>query len=160
MKRCALIFFGLVFLLAVQVVVLPIWLPLGFVPDLLLLTVVLMGFWKPGSYPIWLGLFTGFLQGWLHGRGWWAFALSRAFAGAFAGWMRSQWLWPSAPAAGFCAGASTMAAESLLALLFALSERSLLPFSLLLTLGVFEAILNAILGFVVLWVQRPKEVVM
>jgi hypothetical protein len=33
-----------------------------------------------------------------------------------------------------------------------------LPLVLLLTVGSFEALSNAILGFVVSWVWRPKEV--
>jgi cell shape-determining protein MreD len=158
MKRCLAISVGLVLLLTIQTIALPIWLPFGFIPDLLLLTVVLVGFWKPGRSAIWLGLIFGFFQGWLHGTGWWAFALSRAFAGVLAGWMRNQWLWQSAPAAGFCAGISTIIAETLLSLLLVLSERSLLPLVLLLTVGSFEALSNAILGFVVSWVWRPKEV--
>jgi len=158
MRRWATNFVILTLLLATQTIVLPICSPFGFVPDLLLLTVVLVRFWKPGSSAIWLGLIFGFFQGWLHGTGWWAFALSRAFAGVFAGWMRTQWLWQSAPAAGFCAGISTIVAETLLALSFVLSEWSLLPLTLLLTVGSFEALSNAIFGFVVSWVWRPKEV--
>jgi cell shape-determining protein MreD len=158
MKRWLAISVGLVLLLTIQVIALPIWLPFGFIPDLLLLTVVLVGFWKPGRSAIWLGLILGLFQGWMHGAGWWAFALSRAFAGVFASWMRNQWLWQSAPAAGFCAGISTIIAETLLSLLLVLSERSLLPLVLLLTVGSFEALSNAILGFVVSWVWRPKEV--
>ncbi|MFA0735777.1 MAG: hypothetical protein OGMRLDGQ_002277 [Candidatus Fervidibacter sp.] len=158
MKRWLAISVGLVLLLTIQTIALPIWLPFGFIPDLLLLTVVLVGFWKPGRSAIWLGLILGLFQGWMHGAGWWAFALSRAFAGVFASWMRNQWLWQSAPAAGFCAGISTIIAETLLSLLLVLSERSLLPLVLLLTVGSFEALSNAILGFVVSWVWRPKEV--
>jgi cell shape-determining protein MreD len=158
MKRWLAISVGLVLLLTIQTIALPIWLPFGFIPDLLLLTVVLVGFWKPGRSAIWLGLILGLFQGWMHGTGWWAFALSRAFAGVFASWMRNQWLWQSAPAAGFCAGISTIIAETLLSLLLVLSERSLLPLVLLLTVGSFEALSNAILGFVVSWVWRPKEV--
>jgi cell shape-determining protein MreD len=158
MKRWLAISVGLVLLLTIQTIALPIWLPFGFIPDLLLLTVVLVGFWKPRRSAIWLGLILGLFQGWMHGAGWWAFALSRAFAGVFASWMRNQWLWQSAPAAGFCAGISTIIAETLLSLLLVLSERSLLPLVLLLTVGSFEALSNAILGFVVSWVWRPKEV--
>jgi cell shape-determining protein MreD len=158
MKRWLAISVGLVLLLTIQTIALPIWLPFGFIPDLLLLTVVLVGFWKPGRSAIWLGLILGLFQGWMHGAGWWAFALSRAFAGVFASWMRNQWLWQSAPAAGFCAGISTIIAETLLSLLLFLLERSLLPLVLLLTVGSFEALSNAILGFVVSWVWRPKEV--
>jgi len=158
MRRWIAIFIVLTLLLATQTVILPIWLPVGFVPDLLLLTIVLVGFWKPGSSAIWLGLIFGFFQGWLHGTGWWAFTLSRAFAGVFAGWMRTQWLWQSAPAAGVCAGISTIVAEILLSLLFALSERSLLPIALFLTVGSFEALSNAIFSFLVSWIWRPKEV--
>ncbi len=158
MKRWLAISVGLVLLLTIQTIALPIWLPFGFIPDLLLLTVVLVGFWKPGRSAIWLGLILGLFQGWMHGAGWWAFALSRAFGGVFASWIRNQWLWQSAPAAGFCAGISTIIAETLLSLLLVLSERSLLPLVLLLTVGSFEALSNAILGFVVSWVWRPKEV--
>jgi rod shape-determining protein MreD len=158
MKQWLVISIGLVVLLTIQVIALPIWLPLGFIPDLLLLTVVLVGFWRSGSSAIWLGLILGLFQGWMHGTGWWAFALSRAFAGVFASWMRSQWLWQSAPAAGFCAGISTIVAETFLALSLALVERSLLPLGLLLTVGSFEAVTNAILGFFVSWLRRPKEV--
>jgi len=158
MRRWIVIFIALTLLLASQTIVLPIWLPFGFVPDLLLLTIVLVGFWKSGSSAIWLGLIFGFFQGWLHGTGWWAFALSRGFAGVFAGWMRTQWLWQSAPAAGFCAGISTIVAETFLSLLFALSERSLLPIALFLTVGSFEALSNSIFSFVVSWIWRPKEV--
>jgi len=160
MRRWIAIFIVLTLLLATQTIVLPIWLPFGFVPDLLLLTVVLVGFWKPGSSAFWLGLIFGFFQGWLHGIGWWAFALSRAFAGVFAGWMRTQWLWQSAPAAGFCAGISTIVAETLLSLLLALSERSLLPIALFLTVGSFEASSNAILGFAFSLIRRLREVTM
>jgi rod shape-determining protein MreD len=158
MRRWITIFIALTLLLATQTIVLPIWLPFGFVPDLLLLTIVLVGFWKPGNNAIWLGLILGLFQGWLHGTGWWALALSRAFAGFSAGWMRTQWLWQSAPAAGFCAGVSTIVAETFLALLLTFSERSLLPFMLLLTVGSFEALSNAIFSFLVSWIWRPKEV--
>ncbi|MDT7893939.1 MAG: hypothetical protein RRA51_06430, partial [Armatimonadota bacterium] len=85
-------------------------------------------------------------------------ALSRAFAGVFASWMRNQWLWQSAPAAGFCAGVSTIVAETFLALSLALSERGLSPLVLLLTVGSFEAIANAILGLIVSWLRSPREV--
>ncbi|MEZ8218134.1 rod shape-determining protein MreD [Candidatus Fervidibacteria bacterium JGI MDM2 SSWTFF-3-K9] len=158
MKRWLAILVGLVLLLTIQTVALPIWLPFGFIPDLLLLTVVLVGFWKPGSSGMWLGLVLGLFQGWMHGTGWWAFALSRALAGVFASWMRNQWLWQSVPAAGFCAGVSTIVAETFLALSLALVERSLLPLALLLTVGGVEAVTNAILGLIVSWFRHPKEV--
>jgi len=158
MKRWLAISVGSVLLLTIQTIALPIWLPFGFIPDLLLLTVVLVGFWKPGRSAIWLGLILGLFQGWMHGAGWWAFALSRAFAGVFASWMRNQWLWQSAPAAGFCAGVSTIVAETFLALSLALSERGLSPLVLLLTVGSFEAIANAILGLIVSWLRSPREV--
>lgn len=160
MKRGLAIFIGLTLLLMAQTMLLPRWMPQGFVPDLMLLTVVLVGFWKPKGQAFWLGLFFGLFQGWVHGAGWWAFALSRAFAGVFAGWMRNQWLWQSPPAAGFCAGVSTIAAETLLALSLALSERSLTPLALLLTVGLFEAIFNAAAGFVISRLLLPKEVLM
>jgi len=158
MKRWLSVLVGLALLLTIQVIAFPIWLPFGFIPDLLLLTVVLVGFWKPGSSAIWLGLVLGSFQGWIHGTGWWAFALSRAFAGVFASWMRNRWLWQSPLAAGFCAGISTIVAEAFLALSLALVERSLLPLALLLTVGSFEAVTNAILGLIVSWFRCPKEV--
>lgn len=158
MKRGLAIFFGLTLLLMAQTMLLPRWMPQGFVPDLMLLTVVLVGFWKPKGQVFWLGLLFGLLQGWLHGVGWWAFALSRSFAGIFAGWMRTQWLWQSPPAAGFCAAVSTIAAETFLALLLTLSERSLMPFASLFTVGAFEAVFNAVVGFAISWLFHPKEV--
>ncbi len=158
MKRGFAIFLGLTILLMAQVMLLPRWMPQGFTPDLLMLTVILVGFWKPKGQSFWLGLFFGLFQGWLHGMGWWAFALSRAFAGIFAGWIRTQWLWPSPIAAGFCAAITTIVMETLLALLLALSERSLTPFALLFTVGSFEAIFNAVAGFAISWLIRPKEV--
>ncbi|MFN3420283.1 MAG: hypothetical protein ACK40X_00980, partial [Armatimonadota bacterium] len=53
---------------------------------------------------------------------------------------------------------TTFFAETLLALLLTLSERSLMPFVLLFTVGSFEAIFNAAAGFAVSWLLRPKEV--
>ncbi len=158
MKRRLAVFLGLTLLLMAQTMCLPRWMPQGFVPDLLLLTVILVGFWKPKGQSFWLGLLFGLIQGWLHGVGWWAFVLSRVFAGVFAGWMRTQWLWQSPPAAGFCAAVSTVVAEILLALLLTLSERSLTPFALLFTVGTFEAVFNGMVGFAVSWLLRPKEV--
>ncbi len=149
MRRWFAAFLGLAFLLMAQTMLLPRWIPLGFVPDLFLLTVILVGFWKPKGQAFWLGLCLGLLQGWIHGAGWWAFASSRAFAGIFATWMRNQWLWQSPPAAGFCAAVSTIASEVLLAFLLTLSERNLAPLTLLFTVGSFEAIFNAVTGFAV-----------
>ncbi len=158
MRRKLAVSLGLALLVMAQTMLLPRWTPESFAPDLLLLTVILVGFWKSGGQAFGLGLLFGLFQGWVHGAGWWAFALSRAFAGVFSGWMRTQWLWQSPPAAGFCAAVSTFSAETLLSFLLALSERSLTPFALLFSVGVLEATFNAVVGFVVSWLLRPKEV--
>lgn len=148
---------GLSLLLMAQTITMPMWLPFGLVPDLLLLTIILVGFLKPTGQAFWLGLILGLFQGWIHGRCWWAFAISRSFAGVFAGWMKNKWLWQSPPAAGFCAAVTTTAAEIVLAILLALSERSLTPFNLLLPISAFETTVNAVLGFVILQLCFPKE---
>ncbi len=146
------------FVLIVQTMVMPKWLPFGFVPDFALLTVLLFGFWKPISSGFWLGLLLGAFQGWLHGFAWWAFALSRSLAAVFANWMRTQWLWQSPLAAGFCAALSTIFAETLLAFLLLLAERSFFPFVLLLPIVAFEAPINALFAFVLSWFKQLKEV--
>ncbi len=141
-----------------QVMLLPRWSPIGFVPDLLLLAVVLKGFGRADSRTIWLGLVVGLAQGWLHGTAWWAFAISRTFAAWLSGWLRVRWLWLSAPASGFCAAVTTLAAEAMLALLLTVSERSGTPLALWLVIAPFEALVNAMLGTLVFWFCRPKEV--
>ena len=148
---------GFSLLLMAQTITMPMWLPFGFIPDLLLLTIILVGFLKPSGQAFWLGLILGLFQGWIQGRCWWAFAISRSFASVLAGWMKNKWLWQSPPAAGFCAAVTTIAAETVLAILLAISERSLTPFKLLLPTGVFETTVNAVLGFVILQLWFPKE---
>lgn len=158
MKRIVLIVICLLTLAMLQTMVMPKYFPLGFVPDFLLLTVLLLGFWKPNASGFWLGSLLGAFQGWLHGFSWWAFALSRGFAAIFAGWMRVQWLWQSPIAAGFCAALGTAFAETFLALLLILSERSIVPIKLLLPIVAFEAPVNAFLAFALSWFKQPKEV--
>ncbi len=150
--------FGLALLFVGQTMVLPWWLPLGFLPDLLLLTVVLIGFLRPDGRAFWLGLFLGFCQGRLHGAAWWAFALSRAFAGAAAGWLKAQWLWTGLPAAAFCVAVCTFSAELLQGLMLAFAERSLAPLGLAWRIGVVEAALGAVLGGIVFQIKQQREV--
>lgn len=149
---------GWLVLVVAQVMVLPRWCPIGYVPDLLLLAVVLLGFWKADVQAVGIGFLVGLLQGWLHGTGWWVFALSRSLAAGFAGWLRVQWLWQSAPAAGFCAAISTLVAEGVLALLLVLTERQITPLLLFLHIALLEGLINAFLGALVFWVRTPKEV--
>lgn len=158
MKRTFLL--GVYFLLAImlQKMVMPKWLPIGFIPDFLLLAVLLFGFWKSGASGFWFGLLLGLFQGWIHGVGWWAFALSRGLAAVFVGWMRIRWLWTSPLAVSSCTAVGTVFAETLLAILFAISERSLSPFSLLFTIAAFEASVNSLFAFLISWLKQPREV--
>ncbi len=158
MRRWIAVGIGWLLLVMVQLMVLPRWLPVGVVPDLLLLTVILIGFWRADARTVGIGLLVGLFQGWLHGAGMVAFALSRAFAAGFAGWLRVQWLWQSPPAAGFCAAVTTLTAEGILALLFALTERQLTPFAALLSIALLEVPFNALLAALIFWLRRPKEV--
>lgn len=158
MKRIVSLGFGFSIAIMLQTMVLPKWLPIGFIPDFPLLAVLIFGFWKPSASGFWLGLLLGSFQGWLHGFGFWAFALSRGFASIFASWMRLQWLWQSPVAAGFCAAVSTIFAETLLALFLVISERNFSPFSLLLPIVAFETPVNAFFAFALSWLRQPKEV--
>lgn len=158
MRRGLMMAFLLALLFIGQVMVLPFWLPLGFLPDLVLLTVVLVGFWRPDGRAFWLGLFLGFCQGWLQGAAWWAFALSRAFAGAAAGWLRVRWLWMGLPAAAFCVAVCTFSAELLQGLLLVFAERSFAPLGLVWRIGIVEAAIGSLLGGIVFQIKQRREV--
>lgn len=149
--------FGLSLMMMFQMMLMPKWLPIGFMPDFPLLIVLLVSFWKPNAFGFWLGLLLGSFQGWLHGTGWWAFALSRGFASTFASWLRVRWLWQSPLAAGFCAALGTVFAEILLALFLTLSERNLSPFVLLPMIVAFEIPFNALFAFAISHIAQMRR---
>lgn len=154
MKRWLLYGIGLLGLIGAQVLVVPRFLPRGWMPDLFLLTVILWGFLVPDGRAGWAGLALGGLQGWLHGSGFLPLSLSRGFAGWLSSWLRRRWLWFSFPAGLFCLGTTTLLTEGLTGILFSIGERSGAPFLQGWQLGLWEAINNMLIGGCFLWFRR------
>lgn len=157
MKRFIGLIVSLSVLLVGQTMVIPLFLPFNYRPDLLLVTTVLMGFLRPNGQAVWVGLIFGCCQGLSHATAIFPFALSRSFAGMASSWLRVRWLWSSLPAAAFCVAVCTLIAEVLLGLLLSLTERS---FSWLLfawRIGFIEAIIGAVLGGILFRFLRRGE---
>ena len=156
MKRWLLCSLGLGGLLGAQVIVLPRFVPWAWRPDLILLTVVLWGFFVPDGRAGWLGLLLGGFQGWLHGTALLPLAFSRAFAGWLAGWLRRRWLWFSFPAGLFCLFVTTFLAEGLAGAMMSIGERDLAPFLHGWRLGATEAVGSVLLGGCLLWFRQNR----
>ncbi|MDT7896415.1 MAG: hypothetical protein RRB24_03590 [Armatimonadota bacterium] len=157
MRRWLTIAVGTLALLWAQTMLLPSLLPPLWRPDLLLIATALIGFVAPDGRAFLVGALCGGLQGWLHGSAFAAFVLSRAIAGGFAGWLRSHWLWVSAPAAAFCVGASVLLGELCQGALLCLAERSLAP---LISNGAvigMETLMGVLLGGLLFWWRYGKE---
>lgn len=157
MRRWLTIAVGMLALLWAQTMLLPSLLPPPWHPDLLLMVTGLVGFVAPGGRALLVGALCGGLQGWLHGSAFWAFVLSRTIAGGFASWLRSHWLWISAPAAAFCVGTSVLVGELFQGALLCLAERSFAP---LMRNGMvigMEALVATLLGGLLFWWRQSKE---
>ncbi len=128
-----------------QTWVLPAFFGQRALPDLFLLSAILIGFLSSATAGIGGGFVLGLIQGMIQGSSALPFAVSRSFAGGFASWLKNRWLWSGLPSCLVAVALATVSAELLHSFLITLAFRDTGYLIASLPIGLAETVWSCLL---------------